>query len=800
MEKIKGTGLTGGVNIKYDGSVSFASADSRKAVHWKNREVLWSDLVDKLSKTTRTHETYAEYIKAPKARQDEIKDVGGFVGGTLANGRRKAGNVLERSMLSLDADFSKGGLWETFTLMYDCAACIYSTHKHTPENNRLRLIIPLKRTVTRDEYQAIGRKVAEVLGIDSFDDTTYEPERLMYWPSTAKDAEFIFEYQDGEWLDPDAVLSEYHDWRDSSQWPVSSRVEKVIHRHKEKAEDPMEKKGIVGAFCRAYDIHEAIEEFLQDHYEKCDTGDNRYSYKHGSTAGGLITYDNKWSFSHHGTDPSSGKLCNAFDLVRIHLFGLKDEDLKEGTPVNRYPSYIAMEEFASNDTKVRKQIHYDRISSANDDFGDSEIEDENSEWLEKLEYDRKGAIKQTIENVRLILDTDQNLKGIIAHDEFSHNTRKRMDPIWGGGDGAWEDKDTSYLFGYLEKKYGITSERVTRVALDIVAHDNKFHPVKEYLNSLAWDGTPRIDSLFVDYFGADANKYTYAATRKTLVAAVARVFEPGCKFDYVLVLVGKQGTRKSLMLGMLGKNWASDNFTFSVHGDKRNVEQLTGVWIMEIPELAGLYGKDADAVKSFFTRRQDEVRFAYAREKSILPRQCIFIGTTNNHDFLTDATGNRRFWPILLDRQKPTKDVVKDLPNEVDQIWAEAVELYKKGEKLYFEDSSLEKIARDIQEQHREVDPWEALIAEWIESPAPPEGYISDFGEDADKSDWVLRERVTVQEVWQGALNERGIADSVPAKRIRRVLRNMPDWEEYVTRAGGISQRAFRRKNKLQNG
>ena len=253
--------------ITHDGSLSISTGASRKEIHWKNREVLWSELLEKLSKTTRTHETFAEYMKASKTRQDEIKDVGGFVGGTLAGGRRKAGNVLERSILSLDADFSKGGLWDTFTLMYDCAACVYSTHKLTPEKNRLRLVIPLSRPVQRDEYEAIGRRVAGAVGIDDFDDTTFEAERLMYWPSTAKDAEFVFEYQDGEWLDPDTVLAEYADWRDSSGWPVSSRVSHVISREIKKAEDPTAKTGIVGAFCRSYDIHEAIESFLSDYYE-----------------------------------------------------------------------------------------------------------------------------------------------------------------------------------------------------------------------------------------------------------------------------------------------------------------------------------------------------------------------------------------------------------------------------------------------------------------------------------------------------------------------------------------------------
>ncbi len=300
--------------------------------------MLWSDFVKKISTTHRTAETHTEYLTAKKVRQDEIKDIGGFVGGYISGGRRKAGSILHRQLVTLDIDFGKSDIWDDFKMLYSNAAAIYSTHKHSPEAPRYRLIIPLNREVAVDEYMAISRRIAGSLGIENFDHTTFQPSRLMYWPSTSKDGEYFFDHQDEQWLDVDETLASYRDWTDTSEWPVSIREGTIVNKAIQKQGDPLEKTGIIGAFCRTYDIHEAIDTFLSDVYDPCDIED-RYSYKEGSTAAGLVVYEDKYTYSHHGTDPTSGKLCNAFDLVRIHKFGLRDEDVQEGTPGNRLPSY-----------------------------------------------------------------------------------------------------------------------------------------------------------------------------------------------------------------------------------------------------------------------------------------------------------------------------------------------------------------------------------------------------------------------------------------------------------------------------
>ena len=361
------------MNIKHNGLIAIATGNSRKEKKCTNKELHWSKFLEKVVSTQKTSETVAEYRKMSKDEQDDRKDVGGFVGGKLKDGRRKNGFVEYRSLLTLDMDYAQPDIWSGIFMLYDYACCIYSTHKHVPEAPRLRLVIPLVRTVTPDEYQAVARKVANDIGIEMFDDTTYEPARLMYWPSTSSDGEYLFEYKDGPWLDPDSILATYENWKDASSWPVSSRQQTIIKKSVDKQADPTIKEGIVGAFCRTYSIIEALETFLSNVYAPCDM-ESRYTFLGGSTSGGLILYDNDmFAFSHHGTDPISGKLCNAFDLVRIHMFGGQDDGVEENTSPSKQPSYKAMLEFARNDANVRETEKRERMAAMKADFGGEKV-------------------------------------------------------------------------------------------------------------------------------------------------------------------------------------------------------------------------------------------------------------------------------------------------------------------------------------------------------------------------------------------------------------------------------------------
>ena len=288
--------------------LKIATAKNRFETKWTNREVTWEEIVKRLKRTKRTSETLEEYKAMKKDDQDAIKDVGGFVGGSLKEGLRRNGYVEVRSLITLDLDDCEEGILDDLSVNIANECFIYSTHKHTKAKPRLRLIFPLTRDVSPDEYEAIARKLAEDLavGMEAFDDTTYQAARLMFWPSTSKDGEFIAEEIKGEWVDPDKILAEYSDWHDVSQWPTRIREGKVSAHEKKKLGDPAEKGGIVGAFCKAYTISAAIAKFIPDVYIQGRTPD-RYTYTAGSTANGLIVYDDKIAYSNHSTDPCGGK-------------------------------------------------------------------------------------------------------------------------------------------------------------------------------------------------------------------------------------------------------------------------------------------------------------------------------------------------------------------------------------------------------------------------------------------------------------------------------------------------------------
>lgn len=759
---------------------------NRKETSWKNTQISWSELTQKLSKGVKTSETFKEYLSFDKPIQAEKKDVGGFVGGALNGGRRLSKNVTSRSLITLDIEGTGVNMnfWEDFCFAYDQAAAIYSTHKHCPEAPRLRLVMPMTREVLADEYQAIARKIAESLGIDLFDPTTFQPERLMYWPSTPRDMELYAVSQEGLWLDPDKILALYKNWKDVSQWAFHSGTDAKIRKHAEKQGDPLEKTGIVGAFCRIYSIVEALESFLGDVYAPTDM-EHRYTYIHGSTAAGLIIYEDKFAFSHHGTDPISGRLCNAFDLVRLHKFGNLDDDIKPDTPINRRPSHLAMEAFALKDKMVSKEISLTKLKEAGYDFADVELEE--MDWVKLLEKDGKGNVLATTENIYLIICNDPYLKGCFAYNAFENREAAMRDMPWRiikrSGD-FLIDNDEAGLRKYLEKNYKVYTVGKTQDSFKNVMMENNYHPVLDYLKARTWDGIKRLETLFIDYLGADDNLYVRTVTRKAFIAAVARVYQPGIKFDYMLTLAGPQGCGKSTILARLGQNWFSCSLG-NVDNDKI-VEQLQGVWIMEIAELASIKRADIDRIKNFISTPTDRFRVAYGKRSENFPRQCVFFGTTNRMDFLSDQTGNRRFWVIAVGLEPASKNLWKDLtPGTINQIWAEAVELYKAGEELSLS-AEVEEIAKQVQEAHLEKDPREEAISKYLDRALPEDWAKRSLYErraflESDEEGTVLRTKVSPIEVFCELFGRlEADASYHNTKFIRDYIGRLPRWVKRV--------------------
>lgn len=736
-------------------------APRRTAKKWTNTDMTWQEITQRLSTTKRTPETIEQYLKLSAKEQSEIKDVGGFVAGHLKEGRRRKGHVLSRSALALDIDFAPEHVWLTLAEEVDWQAAVYTTHKHTPQHPRVRLVIPLSRDVSAEEYVPLARAVAAKIGIDMFDDSTYEPQRLMFWPSTSTDGEYIFDTFDGPLLDPDTMLGEYDDWRDASTWPVSSRQAHAPASTTElKQADPSTKTGIVGAFCRAYPINEAITQFLSDVYTPTDQP-GRYTYIPGETTAGLVIYDDTYAYSHHGTDPAGQVLCNAFDLVRIHKFGDLDED-PTARSGGSAPSFRKMEAWAEKLDAVRTEQN----RAAAEEF--KKITGQDGAWLETLdlEYDRKGGIKPTLTNLVTLLSNDPSLSGI-AYDEMAGSIVARGLLPWDRpkeGNVPWRDVDDAHLSVYVEKNFARFAERDIRNALATVADKRTFNPVKEFLKKLPeWDGVPRVDTLLIDYLGATDDDYTRAVTRKTLVAAVRRILHPGCKFDTMLILVGKQGIGKSTLVARLAGPWFNDSLSLTDTRDKTAAEKLQGFWILEFGELAGMRKADIEALRSFLSRQDDIYRGAYERRVSRHPRRCIFFGTTNaENGFLTDPAGNRRMWPVEVKEIPGAKtwDLDKDL---IAQIWAEAKVLEKRGEPLHLT-GEVAKMALERQREAIESDEREGMVASYLERPLPRNWHeLDEFNRAAfyqmprpnDESDLVPRDLVSVLEVWCECLGKR---------------------------------------------
>ena len=397
--------------------------------------------------------TFAEYMRMSKAEQDDAKDVGGFVGGTLSEGRRSAKTVKTRSIISFDLDFAPVDFYSGIKLDGAYASACYSTHKYQPEKPRLRLLIPLSRDVSADEYEAVARMLATDIGMDYMDPSTFQPSRLMYWPSHAEDAPYFFDYVDAPFLDPDDVLRRYPrgEWHDASLWPTSKLEVESHKKIADKQADPTTKPGIVGAFCRAYTVPAAIDKFLGDIYAPTDHED-RYTYIPGSTTAGLVIYDDgKFAYSNHGTDPAGGIECNAWDLVRIHKFGGEDDGVRGDIAPNKRPSYQAMAAFALKDEETLRLYDEENHSVEASDFEEGETEELTpSDVRLKLQRSGKGVVEKSVINCGRVFELDPALKGL-TFDLLAGDIK--VDPEhpvpWPRRPGSWTDSDDAQLYTYV---------------------------------------------------------------------------------------------------------------------------------------------------------------------------------------------------------------------------------------------------------------------------------------------------------------------------------------------------------------
>ena len=772
----------------YDRIITITFGENRKSVNWRPQLFKLSEFYDRLRLPVRSTESMVEYLQLTKGQQDDLKDVGGFVAGVLSGPRRKANAVTGRDLLTLDLDnIPNGGTDDVVRRIagLNCGYCIYSTRKHTPSAPRLRVLFPLDRTATADEYEPCARYMAQRIGMDLADPTTFEASRMMYLPSVCKDGQYVYYTADKPMLSVDGILATYDNWRDYTSWPaVPGAVSPA--RLAAKQGDPTDKSGVVGAFCRAYDVPTAMDRFLPGVYAPVDNAENRYTFCEGSTTGGAVLYDGgKFLYSHHATDPCSGKLVNSFDLVRLHCFGDLDDDSAPGTPTIKLPSYKAMCEKAAACPEVRALRAKEKQEEIRAAFQVIPDEDVEENWMQLLQVNAtSGEPKATIDNIRIILEHDPQLRDKFALNKFSGRGEVLGPLPWdkSGVRRPWEDNDNAGLYWYMEKLYGITSNGKVDGALSLHSNAHAFNEVTDYLDGLHWDGTERLDRLFVTYLGAEDTRITRAMTRKAFAAAVGRAMQPGIKFDYMIILGGRQGLGKSTLLDKMSRGWYNDSIrTFE---GKEASELIQGVWIVEIAELGAFQKSDVARIKQFVSFRADRFRAAYGRHVKEMPRRCVFFGTTNEEEYLVDRTGNRRYWPIKCGVQEREKSVFTDLDSEVDQLWAEAKAVWESGEPLFLPDD-LESEAQRVQEEHREVSVREGVIRDFVEKEVPDDWNTWDIqkrkifwsGGDKGSHNMVSRDRVCALEVWVEALNgdikNMKYAD---AKEINIVIDAMPGW------------------------
>lgn len=377
---------------------------------------------------------------------------------------------------------------------------------------------------------------------------------------------------------------------------------------------------------------------------------------------------------------------------------------------------------------------------------------ETPNWVNQLKRNSiDNSVKNTLQNLEIIFLNDPMYKNKIEFNELSQmRTFCREN---------WQDVTDNRMKLYLEKTYSLmTSIESINQICSIIADDNSFNPIKEYIESQTWDGINRIKSIFTDFLGATDNIYTQSVAIISFVGAVARVYQAGVKFDTCTVLVGKQGTGKSKFLGKIAVNpdWFTDGVT--TFDGKDFYESIQGKWIIELGEGTAFQKSIKERSKQAIASQQDFYRKPYGRNPEIRKRQCVFFGTTNNYDFLKDETGDRRYYPIDVNIAKATKSIDTDLTKEyIAQVWAEAFQLYKQGQSIYIQDKKVLNIAEQEQRKHFDESPLQADIFNFLEIPITKSWYnatldsrrehIRRYQNGEDVAGAYKRDRISVKEI-----------------------------------------------------
>lgn len=781
----------------------------------------WDELLTNLNDYQVSDETLAEYLAWPKDRQLKKKDVGWFAGAAF-EGRRSNATARSFDLISLDIEGGGEETWAALAAIDPMLSgdgfehFIGSTRKHSAQAPRLRVVIPLSREATPDEAEALRRAIASRIGMGLVDPTCLRTAQVSFWPSRCADGAQVTERVEGPWLDVDAALRRYYPsgWEDASAWPRhGSESEEQHARAMKHAGDPSTKPGLVGHFCALWDVPRAAAEFLPGVYEIADDGE-RATFTGGTSANGAVIYDGgAFIYSHHATDPCGGKLCNAWDMVRLHRFGHLDAKAKGDTPVNRLPSQGAMQELAGSLEQVRARVALGGGSgapmSAAQEFADEARVEAVTRLAGRLEVTKSGDVRASHDNVVQILREHPALAGAIGINRNSgltvwrrfapwHDRFRRQQRIHESEGLCYSDHDDILLRAFIRTEFPgleLVPLQVIREAVMLVANEGTFHPIREYLEHLpAWDGVQRVGTMLRDYAGAEDTPYVRGVSRVMMVASVARIMDPGCKYESMPVLIGAQGVGKSRLAAALAGNRAWFVDSLPPVDSKDAVELIRGAWWVEVAELANMNRAEVEHVKAFLSRQVDKARLAYERSAQEFPRQCVMLGTTNDEAPLRDQTGNRRFWPVVVGQMDPEAVALVR-----DQLYAEALALWRSGSRLYLEGEEAQG-ASEAQAAAMPQDAVGEVIDAWLDGHAKSRRAPSEGGWDDDETGARRRDVVCIRQIAVEALGHSETGTDWPSwlqLAIRRHMQARGDFEgsRVAARVPGYGvAKAYRRR------
>lgn len=766
--------------------LTIATAPKMNSRHWKNGTIRWSEIVAWMDSPANKKEA-GEYVLGVIGETTRVHN-----GQPCTNIHRLKSAIDSRSAVTLDIDSPRPDFVEAVEMLFDHAAIIHTTYSHAPDKPRYRMIVPTDRAMKPDEYIVAANALMQQFGKSQFDKGSEQPERYMFMPAEQEPGWFRYWVLDGDPVPVETLLADF----------VEDLSDKPLPKPGRNKRDPFTLDGIMGAFNRAYgEDWDSLIEAYDLPYEK--VADDRYHLVGATAAAGMGPVQDAAGFvySHHANDPAYGTACSAWDLVRLHRFGEMDEDVSPQTPPHKRPSHTAMAELATQDNRAMAEMVGIDFAEAFDDEGNA------NDWRLNLRRNNRGVITNVVANRDLLRDNDPALK-VLFLNEMSMVIEADGDLPWRkmreaefDRDRVITDADRAEFREYLEREYGLDVPEATAKALIVIAGSRRRrHPAKEYLESLTWDGVSRIETALP---GVTPTTYTRMVSRKSLVAAVARVLKPGVKWDHTLVLFGAEGLGKSWWIDRMAKGWSA---SLGRIGDKDTLMAMRAAWIITADEGHSLKKADSDSLKEFITRTHDTFRAPYDTVMQRHARHCVVWSTTNDEVFLRRQEGNRRFL-IVRCEDKVDFDAMTD--EYVDQVWAEAVALYHAGEPLYLDGvESLE--AAEQREEFIEEDAYAGVIDAYLSLPVPEDWANMPVDK---RLEWLFGYRegefveagtgridtVCSLQIWIEAMGRhRGDARRPDLIEIFNTLNRLPDWEKIPGKTwlgpdyGG--QTVFRRK------